>query len=305
MKNPLRIASRKSPLALWQANYVRNLLLGKNPEQTIEIDTYTTEGDRRLGQRLSSIGGKGLFIKELERIIVEGRADIAVHSMKDVPSELNGGCSLKIVGDRADVRDALVGATSLMGLSRDARIGSSSPRRAAQLLQHNPDFQISPVRGNVQTRLAILDEGNVDALVLAAAGLDRLGLSNRIGQRMDTKLSLPAAGQGALGVEYLTNRDDLTDLLTAIEMDSVALSVRAERQVVLGVSGDCTLPLGVLCQPIEDKYQLEAVLFSKDGSQVLRVQEIDSDAASLGKRVTQQLINLGAKKRVQEHSLER
>ena len=121
---------------------------------------------------------------------------------------------------------------------------------------------------------------------------------------MDTKLSLPAAGQGALGVEYLTNRDDLTDLLTAIEMDSVALSVRAERQVVLGVSGDCTLPLGVLCQPIEDKYQLEAVLFSKDGSQVLRVQEIDSDAASLGKRVTQQLINLGAKKLVQEHSLE-
>ena len=302
MKRTLRIASRKSPLALWQANYVKNLLLKKFPEQLVEIDTYSTEGDRRLGQSLASIGGKGLFIKELERAIQDGRADIAVHSMKDVPSKLASDFSLMIVGDRADVRDALVGATSFMDLMKDARIGSSSPRRAAQLLHHNPDFQIIPVRGNVQTRLAILDAGKVDALVLATAGLERLGLQHRIGQRIDTTLALPAAGQGALGVEYLGDREDITNLLRSIEVESVTASVKAERQVVSGVSGDCTLPLGVLCQPIEQEYELEAILFSQDGTKVLRVHEIDADAEVVGQLVYQRLLGLGAEKLIEEHN---
>lgn len=300
MTGPIRIGTRKSPLALWQAEHVKSMLLARDPSRAVQIVGMSTEGDRRLSAPLANVGGKGLFIKELEQALLDGDADVAVHSMKDVPGDLHEEFTIDVVGERGDVRDALVGAANILDLPADARIGSSSTRRAAQLLHHNRQFEIVPVRGNVQTRLRKLDEGEVDALMLATAGLERLGLSARIGQRLDTQLCLPAAGQGALGVEYCSNRDDVAEMVASIRLDDVASMVQAERAVVTGIAGDCTMPLGVLCQRDGSQFVLETALFAPAGERCLRVRLSGSDAAEIGTQAAQQLLDLGAAELLEE-----
>ena len=218
---------------------------------------------------------------------------MAVHSLKDVPAVLPDGFHLSVVGSRGDVRDALVGAKDLLALPQTARIGTSSTRRAAQLLRHNRQLDIVTVRGNVQTRLRKLDDGSVDALILASAGLDRLGLSARIGSRLDTRLCLPAAAQGALAAEYRSDRSDVAASLAAISDDETRICVTAERDVVAGVAGDCTMPIGAHCAREGDAYQLEAALFSPS-DRCLRVRLRGTEASKLGSEAAKRLVDLGA-----------
>jgi hydroxymethylbilane synthase len=290
------IATRESKLALWQANFIRATLEAASPGTRVEVLGMTTRGDQWLSSPLSQVGGKGLFIKELEEAMIDGRADVAVHSMKDVPAELPDGFALPLIGYRADVRDALVvpGGQTLAGLPGGARIGSSSLRRQAMLLAARPDLKMLPVRGNVGTRLDKLDGGDYDALVLATAGLERLGLGERITERLPTELSLPAAGQGALGVECRSDAEALKDLLSSLEDPLVADCVRAERLVSAGIGADCSAPLGAYAQQTGEGLLLEARLATPDGRRVLQAQASGFDALALGRQVARTLLEQGA-----------
>ncbi|RMF00725.1 MAG: hydroxymethylbilane synthase, partial [Alphaproteobacteria bacterium] len=225
------IATRESALALWQAEFIRSEISRAAPGYDVQLLGMTTQGDRWLRSPLAEVGGKGLFIKELEEAMLDGRADVAVHSMKDVPAQLPDAFALPLIGYRADVRDALVTPSGLTldELPAGAVIGSSSLRRQAMLLARRPDLVVRPVRGNVGTRLAKLDAGEFDGLLLACAGLERLGLAERICERLPVEWSLPAAGQGALGVECRADDEELRALLGSLQEDTVAGCVQAER----------------------------------------------------------------------------
>jgi hydroxymethylbilane synthase len=292
----LRIATRKSRLALWQAEFIKAQLERTHPELEIELVGMTTAGDRWLSAPLSEIGGKGLFIKELEAAIIDGRAEVAVHSMKDVPAELPGEFALPAIGYRQEVRDVLVSAqaASVAQLRAGARVGSSSLRRRAQLLARRPDLRIESVRGNVNTRLDKLDAGDYDALLLAGTGLQRLGLGERIREFISLDDSLPAAGQGALGVECAADRDDIVELLRSLDDPIVARCVRAERAVSRHLGADCSLPIAAYAMEHDGRIELRALIASESGERILRCAVSGEDPEAVGGDAAAELRRQGA-----------
>ncbi len=268
----LTIATRESALALWQAEHIRARLAAEYPACDVRLLGMTTEGDRVLDKPLADIGGKGLFIKELEVAMADGRADLAVHSLKDVPMDIPDGFALAAITAREDPRDAFVSNRylDLPGLPGGARIGTSSLRREAQLRERDPLLSILPLRGNVNTRLRKLDEGRYDAIILAAAGLKRLGLSARIASYLDPEESLPAAGQGALAVECRADRADLLAALAPLADRDTTLATTAERAFARALSGSCHTPLAAYAVFVHDELWLRGLLASRDGGEVLR-----------------------------------
>jgi hydroxymethylbilane synthase len=257
----LTIATRESRLALWQAEHVRDLLVARFGLE-VRLLGMTTRGDQILDRTLSKVGGKGLFVKELETALEEGRADLAVHSLKDVPMDLPPAFALAAVLEREDPRDALVSPhhASLSDLPHGACVGTSSLRRVSQLSAQRPDLRIEPLRGNLDTRLRKLDEGQYDAIVLAAAGLVRLGLAERIRSRFEPTQMLPSAGQGALAIEVRADDDALREALAALTHTPTWLAVHAERAVSRGLGGSCSMPLAAHAAWLDGTLQLAAAL---------------------------------------------
>ena len=301
MPEVLTIATRESALALWQAYNVRDRLAARYPGLRIEILGMTTEGDRRLSVSLAAIGGKGLFVKELETAMAEGRADIAVHSMKDVPMELPGGFTLAAILERDDPRDAFVSLRyqGLAELPPGSRVGTSSLRRESQIRARYPHLTVLPLRGNVNTRLRKLEEDQYDAVILACAGLKRLGLGERITSVLDTEDSLPAAGQGAMGVECRADRADLLALLQPLQHPATAWCVRAERAVSRALGGSCVIPLGAFAEVQERQVRMRGFVAAPDGSRIARAQRsgagLDDPPEAFGERLAQDLIADGAR----------
>lgn len=298
---PWIIATRESRLALWQAEHVRDLL-SQLSARPVELLGMTTKGDQILDRSLSKVGGKGLFVKELEVALEEGRAHLAVHSLKDVPMELPEGFVLSTVMTREDPRDALVspGCDSLQTLPPGAVVGTSSLRRLVQLKALRPDLRIEPLRGNLDTRLRKLDEGHYDAIVLAAAGLKRLGLADRIRQVIDPADMLPAAGQGALGLEIRSTQHDLAALLQPLNHAPTRRATLAERAVSRALGGSCSMPLAAHATwQADGQLSLSALLGHPEREGLLRAQasalpDNDAQAEALGQRVAQALIEQGA-----------
>ncbi|MGB8337995.1 MAG: hydroxymethylbilane synthase [Burkholderiales bacterium] len=296
----LVIATRESRLARWQAEYIRDRVLELYPQMNISILGITTRGDLILDQPLAKIGGKGLFIKELEVALDDGRAHIAVHSMKDVPMNLPEGFSLSIIGQREDARDAFVSNEydSLDALPAGAIVGTSSLRREAQIRARYPKLQIQSLRGNVQTRLRKLDEKNYAAIILAAAGLKRLGLAGRIKTLLTFEQSLPAVGQGALGIEIESQLIDYIELFKCFESSATNACVLAERAFSRRLSGSCEVPLGGYAHIIENGIMLTGFVATPDGKQMLRasMRGKRKDAEKIGTKLAEQMLTLGADK---------
>ena len=292
------IASRESPLALWQAEHIQAKLRSLYPGMQVSILGMTTMGDQILDSPLSKIGGKGLFVKELEVAMEERRADIAVHSMKDVPMNLPEGFTLAAIGQREDPRDALVSNLykRLADLPIGAIVGTSSLRRQALLKAHYPHLEIAPLRGNVQTRLRKLDEGQYAAIVLAAAGLKRLGLGERIASALEPSESLPAVGQGALGIECLSTRVDLLELLAPLNHAETAYCVRAERAMSRRLSGSCQTPLGGFAQIQDGELVLQGFVADLEGTRFVEatLRGAPSDAEKIGSAMAEDLLARGA-----------
>ena len=292
------IASRESALAMWQARHIQALLAELHPGLPTEILGLTTEGDRRLDASLAKIGGKGLFVKELEEALAGGRADIAVHSVKDVPMTLGPQFVLAAIGEREDPRDAFVSNrhAALAALPAGARVGTSSLRRECQLRARHPGLAIEPLRGNVQTRLRKLDEGRYDAVILAAAGLKRLGLAGRITGLLDPAESLPAPGQGALGVECLKQRGDLIEFLAGLNHGPTARCVAAERAVSRALSGSCNVPLGAYAEARGGRLRLRAFVGAPAGSRAVsgEMEGVETDPEALGNALADRLRAQGA-----------
>jgi hydroxymethylbilane synthase len=287
-------------LALWQAEFIAARLRAIDASLDVRLLGMTTKGDRWLAASLSEVGGKGLFVKELEQAIAKGAADIAVHSCKDLPAELPPGFELIATGYREEVRDALVSPTydSVANLPQGARVGTSSLRRGAQLLARRADLQLLPVRGNLGTRLAKLDAGEYDAIILAATGLQRLALGDRIAEYLSIDDSLPAAGQGALSVECSNALDPgLRALFEQLDDPLVAACVRAERAVSAGLGADCSMPLAAHASLQGDRLSLRALLGRPDGTQILRAAAAGplSTAAEIGGKAATQLIDQGGR----------
>lgn len=292
------IATRESPLALWQACHIQSRLQARYPGLVVELLGMTTQGDRILDVTLNKIGGKGLFVKELELALLEGRADLAVHSMKDVPMTLAPEFALAAICEREDPRDAFVSNryARLADLPPGAIVGTSSLRRESQLRALHPQLVIRPLRGNVGTRLAKLDAGEYDAIVLAAAGLKRLGLAERIAECLEPQTSLPAPGQGALGLEIKAGRDDLKALLAPLNDAATAACVTAERALSRRLGGSCQLPLGAFCTDTDGVLALSAFVARPDGSGMARAQARGSrgDAERVGLEAAEWLLGAGA-----------
>jgi hydroxymethylbilane synthase len=269
----LRIATRQSPLALWQAHHARHELLKHWPELTIELLPIVTSGDRFLNTKLLDIGGKGLFVKELEEALLNKQADFAVHSMKDMPAEIPDGLTLETIFARQNPLDAFVSNQfpTLKSLPQKAIVGTSSLRRASQLLAQRPDLVIEPIRGNVGTRLKKLDAGPYQALILAAAGLERLNLESRIQETLPDNIMLPAPGQGALGIECRSDDTALKQLLAPLHDAATARTVEAERFVNQALGGSCHTPIAIYCKPsAKNQLTLDALIASPDGQIIIQ-----------------------------------
>jgi hydroxymethylbilane synthase len=294
----IRIATRKSALALWQAEHVAALLKELPDVGTVELVPLSTRGDEILDRSLQKIGGKGLFIKELEVAMQAGDADIAVHSMKDVPAEMPGGFCIAAVLERANHADAFVStkAASLDDLPQGARIGSSSLRRQAQLRLMRPDVVVEPLRGNVNTRLAKLEAGEFDAIILAAAGLERLGLEQHIARQFDPDEMLPAAAQGVIGIECLASRQDLRDVLDKLNHGPTTLTTRAERAIAKTLQASCQSPVATLATIEGGSLTVTALVAMPDGSESIRdtVSGAADDAQHLGEQLAGRLLEQGA-----------
>ncbi|HET8729775.1 MAG TPA: hydroxymethylbilane synthase [Moraxellaceae bacterium] len=298
MTELLRIATRKSPLALWQAEHVRARLEQLHPGLRVELVTFTTQGDKILDTPLAKIGGKGLFVKELEVALLDGRADLAVHSMKDVPMAFPEGLGLVAIGEREDPRDAFVSNAhdSLDALPVGAVVGTSSLRRQCQLRAARPDLVIRDLRGNVNTRLAKLDAGEYDALILASAGLKRLGFHDRVRSEIPPERSLPAVGQGALGIEARLDDARVAALVAPLDHAQTALRVRAERAMNRRLEGGCQVPIAGYAELSGNELHLRALVGSVDGREILR-DEIRGPAAqaeALGIALAERLLDAGA-----------
>lgn len=295
---PIRIATRKSPLALWQAEFVRDSLLRRNPDLRIELVKMTTQGDKILDTPLAKVGGKGLFVKELEQGMLRGEADLAVHSMKDVPVELPAGLHLAAICEREDPRDAFVSNnyTEFAQLPHSARVGTSSLRRQSQIRASRPDLQIFDLRGNVNTRLAKLDAGDYDAIILAVAGLKRLGFEQRIRTSIAPEISLPAIGQGAVGIECRSDDPRINGLLAALNHPATRICVEAERSMNLRLQGGCQVPIGGYAVLGNGELWLRGLVGSPDGARIVRgeVRGPGSKAAELGVALANDLLARGA-----------
>jgi hydroxymethylbilane synthase len=298
LSRKLVIATRASRLALWQAEHVQARLSELYPTAQVELLKLSTRGDEILDRSLSKVGGKGLFIKELEYALLDGRADLAVHSLKDVPVDIESPFELSTILPRADCRDAFVSNqySSLAELPPGAVVGTSSLRREAQLQVRFPHLVIQPLRGNLDTRLAKLDQGHYSAIILAAAGLERLGLADRIRARMDVTESLPAAGQGALGIEILQSRSDLLELLAPLACPQTTVCALAERAVSRALGGSCQVPLAAYATVEGNHLSLQALVATPDGKTIYRAQTHgpSAQAEQLGLQVAQDLFSQGA-----------
>ena len=292
--NSITIATRESPLALWQAHFVEAELKRHHPGIEVKLLGMTSRGDQLLDKPLYKVGGKGLFVKELETALLDERADIAVHSMKDVPMELPPGLTLGVICEREDSRDALVGVTSFDDLPEGARLGTSSLRRSCQVMQRRPDLQIGFLRGNVNTRLAKLDAGEFDAIILACAGLKRLGFDDRIGAAIDEDFLLPAGGQGAVGIEYRETDSRVAELLAPLAHEETSRRVIAERTVVRRLDGGCDVPIASFAVAEGDSLWLRARVGSPDGKTVIVSEARGSEPEALGLEVADALIAKGA-----------
>ncbi|WAJ37949.1 hydroxymethylbilane synthase [Pseudomonas sp. GOM7] len=298
MPREIRIATRKSALALWQAEYVKTRLEQAHPGLKVSLVPMVSRGDKLLDAPLAKIGGKGLFVKELETALLENDADIAVHSMKDVPMDFPEGLGLYCICEREDPRDAFVSNThdSLDALPAGSVVGTSSLRRQAQLLARRPDLQIRFLRGNVNTRLAKLDAGEYDAIILAAAGLIRLGFEERIRSSISAEDSLPAGGQGAVGIECRSADSDVQALLAPLHHRETALRVTAERALNKRLNGGCQVPIACYALLEDDQLWLRGLVGQPDGGLLLRAEEraASGDAEALGVRVAEALLAQGA-----------
>jgi hydroxymethylbilane synthase len=294
----IRIATRKSPLALWQAEHVAHRLRGAFPGLRTELVKMTTRGDKILDAPLAKVGGKGLFVKELEQGMLDGEADIAVHSMKDVPIEFPEGLLLAAILKREDPCDALVSNqfASLASLPADAKIGTSSLRRQCQIKERLPSCEIISLRGNVNTRLGKLDAGEFDAIVLAAAGLKRLGFEGRITEILTPDISLPSMGQGAIGIECREGDSQVLAWVSGLHDDTTAIRVTAERAMNERLQGGCQVPIAGYAEWVGDRLRLRGLVGSPDGSQIIRGEKfgLGTDAKSLGFALADELLSKGA-----------
>ena len=300
----LKIATRKSPLALWQAEFVKSKLEDIYPDLKVELVKMTTQGDQILNSPLSKIGGKSLFIKELEVGIMEGRADIAVHSMKDVPYELPQGFEIGAILERESPFDAFVSNdfNSIQDLPVGAKLGSCSLRRIVQVKAMRPDLEILDLRGNVNTRLKKLDDGEYDAIILACSGLTRLGFDNRIKQDLSPDDSLPAVGQGALGIEIKANDHEISSLIKPLIHQKTQIEVNAERALNTTLQGGCSVAIGAFATSEDSKLTLSGMVGNVDSGEIIRVQETGetSKPIDLGIRAAKKLLSLGARELLNE-----
>ncbi len=300
MEKKLRIATRQSPLALWQAYFVKNTLEKHFPELNVELVKMVTKGDILLDTPLAKIGGKGLFVKELELALLENRADIAVHSMKDVPMEFPEGLGLAVICEREDHRDAFVSNNynSLDELPEGAVVGTSSLRRQCQIMAQYPHLKIKVLRGNVGTRLSKLDAGEYDAIILASAGLIRLEMKDRIRSFISVEQSLPACGQGAVGIETRLNDKKIIDILAHLHHKPTAYCVMAERAMNRHLQGGCQVPIGGFATLENNILTLKALVGSIDGTTIIRVEQQapKEQAEQLGINVAKELLAKGADK---------
>ena len=303
-ENILRIATRKSPLALWQAHYVSDLLKHHHPDLQIELVTMTTQGDKILDTPLAKVGGKGLFVKELETGMLEGRADIAVHSMKDVPVEFPTGLHLAVICEREDPRDAFVSNNfkSLDDLPQGAKLGTSSLRRQAQISALRPDLNIIDLRGNVNTRLKKLDNGEYEAIVLAAAGLKRLKFDDRITQFIATDVCLPAIGQGAVGIECRSDDARVHNLIAPLNDSKTQTRVLAERAMNERLQGGCQVPIAGYAELERGLIMLRGLVGQVDGKKIIRgdIAGPPENAEELGIVLAEDLLSRGADKILNE-----
>lgn len=296
MTKPIIFATRPSALARWQTQSVISALKAEWPDLSCSETIITTRGDRVLDKPLPEIGGKGLFTYELELAILEGRVDAAVHSLKDLPTDDAPGLIVDIYPQRADVRDVWIcpKGFSLDDLPSGSVVGTSSTRRSAQLSAYRSDLKIEPIRGNVDTRIQKAVDGQYDAIILAAAGVNRLGLDEHITHDLPFEVMLPAPGQGALGIQYRAGDAETKQLLKAIDHTSTRLAVTAERAFLGALGGGCSLPVGAFASVSGDTIHLQGVITAPDGSRVLRVSASGTDAQSLGETLAQKSLSEGA-----------
>ncbi|VAX08309.1 Porphobilinogen deaminase [hydrothermal vent metagenome] len=298
MTDTLRIATRKSQLALWQAEYVRDMLQLHHPDLNVELVKMSTQGDKILDTPLAKVGGKGLFVKELERSLLDEKTDIAVHSMKDVPVELPEDLHLAVICPREDPRDAFVSNkyTDFESLPQGARLGTSSLRRQCQLASLRPDLNIVDLRGNVNTRLQKLDDGEYDAIILAAAGLKRLKFEDRITEFLETNISLPAIGQGAVGIECRRTDDWVNELLAPLNDLDTATRLAAERAMNLRLQGGCQVPIAGYAELEHGILLMRGLVGRVDGTEIIRgeIAGPPTDAAHLGQVLAEDLLARGA-----------
>ena len=298
MMKTLKIATRQSPLALWQAEHIRARLEAMHADLTVELVTFVTQGDKILDTPLAKIGGKGLFVKELEAALMDGRADLAVHSMKDVPMALPEGLSLAVICEREDPLDAFVSNhyASFADLPQGAKVGTSSLRRKCQILKARPDLEIIDLRGNVGTRLSKLDDGQYDAIILASAGLKRLGLAERIRHTIQPDVSLPAVGQGALGLECRSQDQAVLDLILPLMHAETNVCVRAERAFNAYLEGGCQVPIAGYATLQNGRLQIEGRVGSVDGQTILKAVQFGApeQAEMLGEELAKALLAQGA-----------
>ena len=296
MTKIIRIATRQSPLALWQAEHVAALLEQTFPNVKTELVKMVTRGDKILDAPLAKIGGKGLFVKELEQGMLEGNADIAVHSMKDVPIEFPDGLHLAAILEREDPTDAFVSNhfQTLDDLPENARIGTSSLRRQCQIKARFPKAEILSLRGNVNTRLAKLDAGDYDAIILASAGLKRLGMENRIRQSLPTEISLPACGQGAIGIECRVDDVEINEMLKALHHEETAICVTAERAMNAKLNGGCQVPIAGFAQLENGEIFMRALVGNPAGDLIYRAEKRGNSAVEIGESIADDLLTQGA-----------
>ncbi len=296
MSSVIRIASRRSALAMNQTRWVIDQLQTMRPDITYEIVPVVTTGDKMLNVSLTEIGGKGLFVTEIENLLLQDEVDFAVHSLKDVPAQVANGLELAVFPKREDARDVLVsqGNKDLTHLPLGAVIGTSSVRRIVQLSRNRPDLQFTPIRGNVDTRLGKVAAGEVDAVVLAAAGLRRMGLADRISEYLPIHVCLPAVGQGALAIEIRSSNEDLKKLLAPLNDDMTANSTLAERVLLTSLNGSCQVPLAGHCVRHGSEWSLHGLVASLDGHQLLFAEARGTDPHQLGLQVAQTLKDQGA-----------
>ena len=294
MSGLVRIGSRGSQLALWQAEHIAALLRGQGYE--VEIEIIKTTGDRLQEVTFAQVGSKGMFTLEIEEALAEGRIDLAVHSLKDLPTELPERFALGATPTRADARDVLVSKdfASFQDLPAGARVGTSSLRRRAVLRHLRPDLEYVEFRGNVDTRLRKLSEGQADAIVLAAAGLDRLEKTEWIRERLEPELICPAPGQGALGIEIRANDPEMSEVVAFLDDAATRFAVTAERVALAALGGGCQVPIGVHCRPGSGGYEILGQVADPDGSRVLRCGAAGDDAVKLGRAVAADLLQQGA-----------